>query len=115
MQAAHMEIKRRLEEQRETLKAELAEGVTRAENGMGYGTHQADDAYFASEQAADIAVMRNAQRLLYAVEFALSRIEEGTYGACLDCGKPIDPARLRIIPYCNYCVECATHHQDCAT
>lgn len=43
---------------------------------------------------------------LSAIERAIERIERGTYGACLSCGKSIPEARLEAIPYAALCVEC---------
>jgi DnaK suppressor protein len=37
---------------------------------------------------------------------ALKRVEEGTYGTCIECDKPIAPARLRAIPEVATCVSC---------
>ncbi len=41
-----------------------------------------------------------------AIEEALQRLDDGTYGACARCGRDIPLARLRIMPFSNYCVEC---------
>ena len=41
---------------------------------------------------------------LVQVEDALRRIEEGSYGKCVICGKPIEPARLEAIPWTPYCL-----------
>lgn len=46
------------------------------------------------------------QKLLAQIDEALEKIENGTYGMCDLCGKPIDPDRLKILPYANYCMEC---------
>lgn len=37
------------------------------------------------------------------VRDALRRIDEGTFGKCIDCGRPIEPARLEAIPWTPYC------------
>jgi DnaK suppressor protein len=37
---------------------------------------------------------------------ALKRLDEGTYGTCVECGKSIAPARLRAIPEVATCVAC---------
>jgi len=39
------------------------------------------------------------------VQDALRRMEEGTYGKCLDCDREIEPARLEAIPWAEYCLE----------
>ena len=41
-----------------------------------------------------------------AVRAAISRIDEGRYGICLICGKPIAPARLAAKPEAARCVAC---------
>ncbi len=41
------------------------------------------------------------------VRAALSRIEDGTYGTCSNCGKDIAPARLEAQPMATRCIDCA--------
>jgi RNA polymerase-binding protein DksA len=106
------ELKTILEKQRIQLQTQLAEDGTPPAEGMGYSTHPADDGTVAFEQAADLAMRENARRMLYQVERALFRIEEGTYGICRQCGAKIDPARLRAIPYTRYCLHCAALAQE---
>jgi RNA polymerase-binding transcription factor DksA len=38
------------------------------------------------------------------IDDALRRLDEGTYGICEECGKPIDEARLKAVPWARYCV-----------
>lgn len=40
------------------------------------------------------------------IDAALLRIEDGTYGVCVDCAEPISPGRLEILPYATRCVSC---------
>lgn len=42
-----------------------------------------------------------------AIRTALSRIDEGTYGTCDGCEKPIAPARLKALPHATLCIACA--------
>ena len=46
------------------------------------------------------------QRLLRAIESALGRIRDGTYGKCLSCGKEIDRRRLTAVPWALRCIQC---------
>jgi DnaK suppressor protein len=39
------------------------------------------------------------------VRDALRRIDDGTYGNCIACGRPIEPARLEAVPWAQYCLE----------
>ena len=40
------------------------------------------------------------------IEEASRRLEEGTYGYCEECGKPIGLKRLKVLPFTRYCVKC---------
>ena len=42
------------------------------------------------------------------IPLALSRIDTGSYGTCIDCGEEIPHKRLELIPAALYCVACAT-------
>lgn len=41
-----------------------------------------------------------------AIEDALRRMDDGSYGSCQRCGKQIPLARLRAMPFSSYCVDC---------
>ena len=84
--------------------ASLSEVATK--ENLGYGNHQADDATAAFDQAKDLAVRLNAEGLLKQVNGALKRLDNGTYGLCVECNKPIDTARLKAIPYAELCMDC---------
>lgn len=99
-------IQEKLETERLLLRETLA--LYHAESGtnLGLGNHMADDATEAYEQAKQLALKQNAQRLLYQVEEALNRFRNETYGLCEVCGQQIDPARLRALPYVTLCLRC---------
>jgi RNA polymerase-binding protein DksA len=42
------------------------------------------------------------------IKQALTRIDKGEYGTCQVCGEPINIERLKVIPYSNMCVKCAS-------
>ncbi|AMN66960.1 TraR/DksA C4-type zinc finger protein [Psychrobacter sp. P11G5] len=50
-------------------------------------------------------LMAEARQSLVYVENALSRIENGTYGECEVCGKPIEEKRLEALPYATLCMD----------
>lgn len=52
------------------------------------------------------SILVNQQSLLTLVNSALQRLEDGTYGLCLQCGKPIPPARLEALPWAERDVQC---------
>ncbi len=49
---------------------------------------------------------------LRAIEYALARINAGSYGICQSCGSPIDEQRLRAIPETPLCIECQTRLEE---
>ena len=50
-------------------------------------------------------LMDEARQSLVYVDNALSRIENGTYGECEVCGKPIEEQRLEALPYATLCMD----------
>jgi len=51
-------------------------------------------------------------RELSAIEDAIKRLEEGTYGNCETCEKPIPISRLRAVPYANDCIGCRRRAEE---
>ncbi|MCN9244704.1 TraR/DksA C4-type zinc finger protein [Streptomyces sp. NPDC052051] len=46
------------------------------------------------------------QEVLKEIDEALVRVQDGTYGTCLGCSRPVPAERLEILPYTRYCVSC---------
>ena len=46
------------------------------------------------------------REVLRRIDAALERIEEGSYGTCVHCGKPVQTARLKAVPWARHCIEC---------
>ena len=111
MAVSHEKLKKQLKEEQKRLKAELAAIPVNDRGAIGYSTHQADDATEAFEQAKGLAMRQNTERLLDQVERSLARFEDGTYGLCVNCGRPIDPARLEALPYAQLCLDCQSKQE----
>jgi len=47
----------------------------------------------------------NSTHLLAAIDAALARIDDGTFGTCEVCGKPIDEERLEALPWATLCID----------
>ena len=58
-------------------------------------------------QEVELGLIANEQHLLTEAVAALDRIDEGTFGACAECGRRISKARLGAIPYARQCIGCA--------
>jgi len=68
--------------------------------------HLGDTATETFDREMSYTLEENAEAVLAAIDGALQRIEEGTYGTCVRCGKPIAEERLEALPYAELCIEC---------
>jgi len=66
----------------------------------------ADTATATLDREIDYTLEENSEHVLEAIEAALKRIEDGTYGSCVNCGKPIAEERLAAIPWATHCIDC---------
>jgi DnaK suppressor protein len=82
-------ISRLVREARESASAEVEDPIDRVISSEG--------------KAAAFGVSTAESRQLQQVRAALQRIQNGTYGECIDCGRPIEPARLQAVPWTPYC------------
>ena len=71
-----------------------------------YDNHLADSATATLNREIDYTLEENSEHVLAAIEEALSRIEEGTFGTCVRCGRAIAEERLEAIPYATRCIDC---------
>jgi RNA polymerase-binding protein DksA len=69
--------------------------------------HLADTATAMHDRELDYGLTENEEDLLKAIDAALQRIDEGTYGTCTNCGKPIGEDRLQALPWTDFCIDCA--------
>lgn len=72
----------------------------------GYSYHMADMASDNYEREFSLGRATEEQALLYSIDEALKRVEDGTYGSCLQCTKPISKKRLTVVPHTELCIDC---------
>ena len=71
-----------------------------------YDNHLADVATVTFDREMDYTLEDNSESVLSAIEAALTRIQEGAYGTCTNCGKPIPVERLEALPWAELCIDC---------
>ncbi len=71
-----------------------------------YDNHPADIGDVMLERSKDVALRDNEHILLEEIEAALDKIDDGTYGVCTACGRPIDDGRLEVLPWATHCRDC---------
>ncbi|TML43699.1 MAG: hypothetical protein E6G19_11435 [Actinobacteria bacterium] len=73
---------------------------------MGPGdNHLADIATETVDREIDYTLEENSGNVLREIEAALKRIDDGTYGICTACGKPVEPERLEYLPWATVCAD----------
>lgn len=80
--------------------------LTGVETGKAHSNHMADQGSDEFFYETTIKFANAEGRYLYNIEEALGRIEDGSYGRCLGCGKSIAVERLKRLPYTRLCIEC---------
>lgn len=91
-----------IEEQIAALEEALAE---KPDYGMGKGDPSV------TRWELDRALLEQLQERAAEIQEALSRLSEGTYGICEQCGNPIHPDRLAVLPDTRICIKCAQKNQ----
>ena len=71
-----------------------------------FGMHQADAGSDAYDRDFALSMLSKEQGSLYEIDEALKRVEDGTYGVCDLCQKPIKHERLEALPFTRYTVDC---------
>ncbi len=96
----------RVSEERRRLYEETSRSMEDSTNEDGATSHLGDTAAVTLDREIDLSIEDNADRLLEAIDAALARIDAGTYGECVRCGRAIDRDRLEALPYAAKCIEC---------
>lgn len=107
------ELRARLLEERAHLEQQLATIVDESfaatqsdiSGDVGLDDESADAGTATFEREKDLSIENNVRDLLRKIEGALKRMDAGTYGLCERCGKPIEKARIKALPYVDLCIK----------
>jgi DnaK suppressor protein len=110
------ELRRVIDERRSALQAEVHEGTDRAradrfEDLAGTAPDAGDESVATLIGDLDHADVSRDLTELRALDAARGRIEEGSYGVCVDCGGEIEFERLKAAPAALRCIRCQTVHE----
>jgi DnaK suppressor protein len=84
----------------------LTEPRTDPVGNVSFGKRIGDGTTEAVERINTTAAARSLAASVAEVDRALAKLDEGTYGRCDDCGRPIPEERLEAVPWTSLCVEC---------
>ena len=65
-----------------------------------------DDVSGESDNETTYRLLEIGSAELEEIEYALERIDEGTYGVCEECDEPIGVERLEALPFTAVCIKC---------
>jgi DnaK suppressor protein len=107
------ELRQRLEAERAELQVQLttieetsfANSQSDISGEVSFDEENADAGTFTFERERDLSIENNVRDLMGKIDRALARMGDGTYGICSRCGKPIEKARLRALPYADLCIK----------
>jgi DnaK suppressor protein len=106
--AASLDTRAQLEQEREVLRRQLADLGFGDAGGLDYDSNFADSSQVTAERGEAEALANKLRETLTEVESALGKLDEGTYGVCESCGQAIDSARLEAMPAARFCINCAS-------
>lgn len=107
----YAELRRILEGRRREIMSEVQEKIrdVRTE-GTGSQVQGVLDAAESSgvdiQEDIEFALIQMKAETLNKIEEALTRLEDGTYGYCFECGQEISERRLRALPFAVRCKDC---------
>ena len=99
--------RRLLDEKKATLSAELAKTRSAEEETTEESTQDIADKAVSSYTREFLYSLTDGERsTLLQIDDALGRVEDGSYGLCLNCGSLMTEKRLNAVPWAPYCLDC---------
>jgi DnaK suppressor protein len=74
-------------------------------NSSSMDDHLADQATETHDREVEVGLEENGDEVVLEIDAALKRIDDGTYGVCTACGKPIGKERLEARPWATLCID----------
>jgi DnaK suppressor protein len=87
----------------------LREAIPAASHDVRDAEEQSVDEFV---QEVDLALMQMKSETLKKIDAAILRLEQGSYGRCLECDQEIAAARLRALPFAVLCRDCQEQAED---
>ena len=98
--------RRELQTQLETLEENtFAASQSDITGEVAFDDETADAGTATFERERDLSIGNNVRDLLAKIDRALGRMDAGTYGLCDRCGRPIEKARIKALPYVDLCIK----------
>ena len=92
------------------IQTQIASLQSALDNKPDYGLGEGDPAI--TRQELDRVLLEQLKKRAAGLEHALSTVAEDEYGVCEECGQPIHPDRLAILPDARTCIRCARSRES---
>lgn len=102
-QTLHSSIRGQLEQERARLQAQIE--AAGGDSPLAHDENFADSGQVAAERGESLSLTGQLTQQLVEVERALEKLDDGTYGRCEECGRPIADARLEAMPATRFCID----------
>lgn len=89
------------------LRGDYESVVTASRDSNADDEHDPEGATIAFERAQIGTLVRQLQRHLEEIDAAVARLDDGSYGSCVRCGRAIGAGRLQVRPTASTCITCA--------
>jgi RNA polymerase-binding transcription factor DksA len=108
-QVENERVRELLRDKRAEVEAELAALSAPAEDSgdISFGKRVGDGTSVAVERITQVAAHDGLQEVLADVNRSETKLDEGSYGKCDQCGKQIPAGRLEVRPWSTRCVDCS--------
>lgn len=108
-----MNKRKELLSQMEFIKQNEMDSTTKEASGdhSSYAFHMADQGTDTMEREKNFLYAQRDGRLLYHIDKALERIENGTFGNCESCKEPIGRDRLEAVTHARLCIKCKSSEE----
>lgn len=104
------------EEKLKLWKEELIHDATRTVDDMGEEKAQfadpTDRASMETDRNFELRIRDRERKLISKIDQAMTRIEDGSFGACEECGEDIELKRLEARPVATLCIDCKTRQEE---
>jgi DnaK suppressor protein len=87
----------------ESFQRDKAAGNSSVDDGI---QDLADKAYSAYSKELNFSLSDSERQLLMLIEEAFTRMKDGSYGVCTNCGVTIGEKRLQAVPWTPFCIDC---------
>ena len=106
---SHLDVdkmEKRLRKEQKELREQIAVEREKVEPSFTTNPDHTEIAHEYQFRGRNMSILDRLEEQLLDIDRALERIDEGTYGICANCGKPIQAERLEALPWADLCIDC---------